>query len=455
MAGAGSDATLTTKRKLGFVMCVALVVGNMIGTGIFQLPRDLAPLGWNSVYGWLATIGGTLCLVVVLLRLGRGRADSCAPYSYPAAAFGPGTGFVVAWSYWISCWVSFAVMALAVVQNLAFIWPGLGAPGIAAPAALAILWLVTFINCLGVREAGKVQVLTAGLKLVPLAGVILVALWLLLRGEATTVAYASVPVEAASINGAAAFALFAMLSFESAMCVGDRAEHPERNVPRATIIGTLLAGLIYLLCASAVTLLLPREALAGASSPFALFFSSFVSPAIGGIVAAFVAIAALGALNGLILVSAEMPLAAARDGLLPAWTARSNRREVPYRLHLISSGLATLLVIANFTQSMAELFRFMVLVTTSVSLVFYLTGTLAALWLRLRGRLEGSAGFVAIALVAVAYCLWAFKGAGTREALWSLGMTAVAIPVYLVMRAANRSSPAVAASPAAPPESAA
>ena len=450
---AASNGSLMPKRKLGLVMCVALVVGNMIGTGIFQLPRDLAPLGWNSVFGWLATIGVTLCLVIVLLRLARGRADGCGPYTYPAAAFGPAAGFVVAWSYWISCWVSFALFAVAVVQNLAFLWPGLGAPGVAAPVALAILWLFTFINCLGVRKAGKVQVLTAGLKLLPLAGVILVALWLLVRGNATAVAFESVPLKAEAINSAATLALFAMLSFESAMCVGDRTENPERNVPRATIIGTLLAGLIYLLCSSAVTLLLPREALAGADSPFGLFFSTFVDPAAGGIVAIFVAIAALGALNGVILVSAEMPLAMAREGLLPAWLVRFNRREIPWRMHLVSSGLATLLVIANYSQSLSKLFTFMVLVTTSVSLIFYLTGTLAALSLRAKGRLDGSAGFILTALVAVAYCLWAFLGAGIRETLWSLGMTAVAIPVYLLMRALNRSSRAPAANPAASPES--
>ena len=59
------------KRKLGFWMCVALVVGNMVGSGVFLLPADLAPLGWNSVYGWLVTIAGTLCLTVVLARLAR------------------------------------------------------------------------------------------------------------------------------------------------------------------------------------------------------------------------------------------------------------------------------------------------------------------------------------------------------------------------------------------------
>jgi APA family basic amino acid/polyamine antiporter len=454
MAGAPSDANLIPKRKLGFVMCVALVVGNMIGTGIFQLPRNLAPMGWNGVLGWVATIAGTLCLAVVLLRLARGRADGCGAYTYPAAAFGPGTGFVVAWSYWISCWTVTATLAVAVVQNMAFIWPELAAPGIAAPAALAILWLFTFVNCLGVREAGTVQVLTSVLKLLPLAGALVVALWLIVRGGAVP-AHEAVPLDAGAINSAATLALFAMLSFESAMVAGDRVENPERNVPRATIWGTLIAGLFYLLCSSAVTLLLPHEAVAQTESPFALFFSTLVHPALGPVIAVFVAIAALGALNGIILVQAEMPLAVAREGLLPAWFARFNRREIPWRIHLISSGLATFLLIANYTQSLANLFTFMVLVTTSVSLIFYLSGTLAALWLRMMGRLQGGAGFVAVALAATAYCLWAFYGAGVRESLWSFGMTAVAIPVYLIMRAVNRSSRAAAGSPAAPPESAA
>jgi APA family basic amino acid/polyamine antiporter len=453
--GGSNGTAIVPKRKLGLVMCVALVVGNMIGTGIFQLPRDLSSFGWNSVFGWLATVAGSLCLVLVLLRLGRGRANSCAAYSYPAAAFGPGTGFVVAWSYWISCWVGNAALSVAVIQNLAFIWPGLAAPGIAMPASLSVLWLLTFVNCLGVREAGKVQVVTVALKLLPLAGVILVALWLLLHGTATTVAFASVPIEPGSINSAATLALFAMLSFESAMCAGDRVANAEKIVPRATIIGTLLAGIIYLLCASAVTLLLPREALAGAGAPFALFFSTFVNPAIGGVVAVFVAIAALGALNGIILVTAEMPLAVAREGLIPAWFARLNRREIPWRIHLVSTGLATLLVIANYTQSMAKLFTFMVLVTTSASLIFYLAGALAALWLRAKGRLAGSAGFVLITLAGLAYCLWAFYGAGIEASLWTLAMTAVAIPVYWLMRWVNRSNLAAAAHPAVSPESAA
>jgi APA family basic amino acid/polyamine antiporter len=282
-------------------MCTALVVGSMIGSGVFLLPTSLAPLGWNSVYGWLATIGGSLCVVAVLLRLSRGRAGSCAPYSYPAAAFGPGAGFVVAWSYWISVWVGTAAIAIAAVSNFSIVWPALASPGVPATAAVALLWLLVLVNCLGVRAAGGVQVFTTLLKLVPLAGAILLALWLLGDGSGQVAAYDSVPISAAGIGAAATLALFAMLGFEAAMVAGDRAEDAERTVPRATLIGVMITGLIYLLACSAVTLMLPVAELAASNSPFATFFATRLDPALGPVAAVFVTIAGLGAINGFIL----------------------------------------------------------------------------------------------------------------------------------------------------------
>jgi len=452
MAGAPSDANLVPKRKLGLAMCIALVIGNMIGSGVFLLPTSLAPLGWNSVYGWLVTIAGSLCLVVVLMRLARGRAGSCAAFTYPAAAFGPGAGFVVAWSYWISCWTANATLAIAAVSNLSIIWPGLAGPGVPAAAAILLLWLFTLINCLGIRTAGEVQVLTTLLKLVPLAGVLLVASWLFGSGTASVAAHDSVPVSLAGVGAAATFTLFAMLGFESAMAAGERVENAERIVPRATLIGTLIAGLVYLLACSAVTLMLPVAALEASNAPFATFFSSLVHPSLGPIVAAFAAIAALGALNGFVLLQAEMPLALARGGLLPAWIARFNRNDIPWRIHLVSTGLATIVVVANYSRGLAKLFQFMVLVTTSVSIIFYLACALAGLKLARQGRMAASPGFIAAAAAALLYSAWAFYGAGIEASLWSLGLTAAAIPVYLLMRSVNRSSRAAAGFPAESPE---
>lgn len=453
--GESGRTALTPTRKLGFVMCTALVVGSMIGSGVFLIPVSLAPLGWNSVYAWLVTIAGALCVVAVLIRLSRGRADSCAPFSYPAAAFGPGTGFVIAWSYWISVWVSNATIAIAAVSNFSIVWPGLAAPGVPAVAAIAVLWLLTLVNCLGVRTAGSVQVATTLLKLVPLAGVVLIGLWLLGTGSGTVAAHDSVPISGTGIGLATTSTLFAMLGFECAMAAGDRAEDAERTVPRATLIGVLLTGIIYLFACSAVTLMLPVDVLASSNSPFATFFSTFVAPALGPVAAIFVTIAALGAINGFVLVQAEMPLALAREGLLPRGIARLNRNEIPYRIHIISTGLASLVVLANYSRGLANLFQFMVLVTTSVSIIFYLACVLASFKLARERRIAASSGFIVIALAGFAFSGWAFYCAGIEASLWSLGMTAAAIPVYLLMCWVKSSSPAAGADPAGSPESAA
>ena len=99
-------------------MCIALGMGNMIGSGVFLLPRDLAPLGWNAVIGWGVTITGTLCLALIFARLSRRLPGGSAAFTYANAAFGPGVGFIVAWSYWISCWTANATLALAAISNL-------------------------------------------------------------------------------------------------------------------------------------------------------------------------------------------------------------------------------------------------------------------------------------------------------------------------------------------------
>lgn len=430
-------------RKLGMGMCVALVIGNMIGSGAFLLPASLAPLGWNSVYGWLFTIGGTLCLAFVFSRLARDIAGGCGPFTYANAAFGPAVGFIIAWSYWISVWVTNAALSVAAISNLSIIFPGLaGSPGVTAVACLVPIWVFTAINCLGVRKAGGVQLAATLLKIVPLAGAIIVAAWLLLTGKADPAPLHSVPVSTASVGTAATLTLFALLGFESALVAGDRVEDPGRTVPRATLIGTAVTGLIYLLACSAVTLLIPPGQVSASNSPFALFFSSLVNPTVGAVIALFVVISALGAMNGYVLLQGELLLTLARQRLFPAFFARENRFETPQRAHLFSSTLASILVLANYTRGLADLFTFMVLVTTSVSIIFYSAGTLSSFKLGLAGRIESSPALRIIAVVALAYAAWTFYGAGTDASAWSLAMTAAGIPVYAFMRWEHRAEDA-------------
>lgn len=428
-------------QKLGLLMCIALVMGNMIGSGVFLLPAALAPLGWNAVIGWGVTIGGTLCLALVLARLARLLPGGTGPFTYAAEAFGPGVGFIVAWSFWISCWTANAALAVAATSNLSIIFPGLAAEG-QTPALLAIgfIWLFTAINLLGVRKAGGAQVLTWALKLLPLLGAVVVAVWVLGSGSVSPPALAdAAPVSLGNIGSAATLTLFALLGFESALAVGDRVKDPEKTVPRATMIGAVATGVIYLLSCTAVTMLLPVATVQGSNAPYATFFATLVSPAAGQLVALFAAIAALGALNGFVLLVGEIPRDMAQKGQLPSLMARENRFGAPLWSLLLASSLATLVVYANYSRGLAGLFNFMVLVTTSTAIIFYMAAALAALKFEQQGRIAASPRFAALTLTGFIYSCWAFYGAGIEASLWSLAMTATGLPIYFAMR---RSTPA-------------
>lgn len=439
-----TDTMTKTERpgqKLGLLMCVALGMGNMIGAGVFLLPRDLAPLGWNAIIGWGVSIAGTLCLAIAFARLAKRLPTGCATYTYAAAAFGPGTGFIVAWSYWISCWTVVATLAVAAISNLSVLMPSLGNAGVGtALIAIGFIWIFTLVNLMGVRRAGGAQLLTLGLKLIPVVGAVLIALWLWGTGDAPTPTMVGTkPVSLDNIGTAATLTLFALLGFESACVVGDRVRDPERTVPRATLIAAAATGLLYLLSCTTVTLLLPLATLEGSNAAYATFFGTLVSPSAGQAVALFAAVAALGALNGFVLLQGEIPRDLAHHGLLPAAFAKDNRFAVPWVTQIVSSTLASLVVYANYSRGLAELFKFMVLVTTSTAIIFYIVGALAALKLEHEGAIKTSPAFVTLTILGFLYSCWAFYGAGLNASLWSIGLTAAGLPIYLAMR---RSGPA-------------
>ena len=173
-----------------------------------------------------------------------------------------------------------------------------------------------------------------------------------------------------------------MLGVECASIAARRVRDPGRNVPRATLIGTFIVGLIYLLVSTPVAMLLPQDEVARSNGPIALFVSHYWSPSLGLMVGLFAAVSAIGALNGFVLLQGELPLVMARGGGFPAWFARTSRAGIPVRAQILSSLFATALIAANYSRSLAGLFTFMILLATSATLVLYLTCALAALRLQ-------------------------------------------------------------------------
>jgi APA family basic amino acid/polyamine antiporter len=406
------------ERQLGFWMCTALVVGNMIGASVFLIPASLAPYGINSVVAWLVTAVGALFVAAVCAALGRLFPAACGAYDYSRIAFGELAGFVVAWGYWISIWVSNAAIATGSVSYLSDFFPSIAVQPTSAFVTIAVIWLLTGINVYGTRTAGSVQMVTTALKIVPLVAVGGLGVFLFIGGDPALTRSVQGPVHFGvdAITAAATLTLFSFLGLESATIPAGKVVDPERTIPRATLIGTLATAVIYVIACTTVLLLIPSATLAQSHAPFADVARTFWGEAAAKGIAVFAVISAFGALNGWILLQGELPFHMARQGTFPAVFARETPRHTPAVSLCIGSALTSLLLLMNSAKAMVDLFSFMVLLGTAACLIMYLMSALAVLTLLRRRELPLAgprAGWLAaIAAVATVYSLWAIYGAG-------------------------------------------
>jgi APA family basic amino acid/polyamine antiporter len=434
-----------SERQLGLVMAITLVVGNMIGAGIFLLPAVLAPFGHNAIYGWLVTIAGSMFLAATLALLAA-RIEG-GPFVYVEQAFGAEISFLVMWSYLVSLWTANATLGIAAVSNFSHIVPALGAPVVAPAAAVAIVWVLTLVNATGARNAGLLQAATTFLKALPLIAVVLVAAVYLGRGVAPA-EEAALPISGGSIAAVAALAMFSMLGFESATVSCDKVKNPQRNIPIASVAGAAISGLIYIAATWAVLYLLPGTLAAASPSPFADAVEPLVGSVAGSAVALFAAISALGALNGWVLCSGEVPLKLARDNAFPAWFGKTTGRGTPVRAQVLAAIVATVLIGMNYSRSMTGIFALLTLISVMSTLVLYTGSTAGALVMLARRKLQGAVLGICAA-VGLVFSLWTYWGAGLEATLWGVALLASGIPVWLLVRRSRGGSSPPAAEPTA------
>lgn len=420
-----------TPRPLGLWSAIALVAGNMIGSGVFLLPASLAPYGAISLYGWAITLGGALLLALTFSRLAARGAHAGGPYAYAREAFGDTTGFIIAWSYWISIWCANAAIAVAFAGSIGSLFPALVAtPMRGASCALAALWVCSAINLIGVREAGRTQIITTVLKLVPLLLFGGIAIWLIepryLQTAQATVVGENPLSMASAIHATVALTLWAFLGLEAATIPSGAIEDAERTIPRATMIGTLLAGVATILACTAVLGVLPPEVATTSTAPMADAAKTLWGPVAGIAIAIVAAISCFGALNGWVLLSAQLPMAAANDGLFPKVFASLDAQGTPRVGILASTTLASLLVVANYTDSLVKVFTFSILLSTAATLLPYVFSSLA--WLKLGTYRRTTAAFALI------YSLYALIGAGSEALIWGAVLVIAGLPLRFIWK---------------------
>jgi basic amino acid/polyamine antiporter, APA family len=437
------------RRLIGTRTATALVIGNMVGSGVFLLPAALASAaGPISIFAWIFTGLGAMLLGLVFARLGRAIPRSGGPYAYAQRAFGDFIGFQTAWGYWIAVWAGNAAIAVAFAGYLSVYWPKAATSWVTAVIAIGLVWLATATNIAGVREGGAVQVTTTILKFVPLLLIAVVGLFFIKTGN-----YHPLTIKHSGdrgLNSAAALTLWAFIGLESATVAGGEVRNPERTLPRATIYGTLATTLLYLIATVAIFGMIPSHKLAGSNSPFADAANIIFGGTWGGKAIAVVAmISTFGALNGWTLLQGRVPLAAAEDGLFPRRFARVHGgRGTPVFGLVVSSLLVTALLLLYLRSSLVNTFYNVILLATLTTLVPYAYSAAAELYLMFKERslFSGSklARDVIISALAFAYSGWAIWGAGEKTIAWGFMLLLAGIPVYVWLKWRQAVRPAAA-----------
>ena len=430
---------------MGIWLTTALVVGTMIGSGIFMLPVSLAPLGMNAVIGWLISIVGAVSIAFAFARLSRVSGGG-GIQSYIEQAFGPLVGFITTWAFWFSNWTAVAAVAIAFGAATSRISPLFGGNTVIILALLSII-LLTSVNAMGVKISGRLNMVTVLIKLLPLLGVALL-LTIRLSSGGTLETLAASPSTIGNIATATTLTLFAMLGFENATTPVGKVRDPQRTLPRALLGGTVAVGILYLAASSGVTLLLPASQVAASPAPYADVFATYGGETMVVIAASAIAVSAFGTLLCLILATGELGFAMALRGQLPAALARTTTDNTPVVSQAFGSTLAIALVLANASKSTAGLFTFIILLSTSGILVVYLAGALAAL------RKDNATSTRFIVGIALLFIGFAFYGSGYEANAWCLVLLALGFVTYAVMRRFNSRAPSPAAEtvPAAPRE---
>ena len=442
--GRDEDAPAVTRASgarggqlFGLPTATALVIGSVIGTGVFALPSALAPYGPISLVAFVLVTVGAIALALVFKSLNRRVPGSGGPYLYARDAFGDFAGFLNAWSYWITAWAGNAAIVVAWVGYVEVFWNSSGAKTWSIIIALTGLWIPAVINLAGIRSMAIFQVAFTVLKFIPL--VFMATVGLIFVKSANFGAFnASGGSAMGAISAAGAIALFSYLGIETAAVAAGRVRDPERNVGRATVWGTLACAAVYILGTITVFGTVAHSRLLTSTAPFTDSANEiFGGRWAGNAVAVAAIISGFGCLIGWTLIVAEMPQAAARDGLFPTPFARESRRGVPALGIVVGTLLASGLTVISYS-SFDKVFTTVVLLSVVTAVIPYLFSAAAqGYWLITEGRRVSVAHFLrdlVISVVALVFSFWALAGSGYQAVYYGMFCIFLGVPVYIWLK---------------------
>lgn len=436
------DRSVGLRRGLGFWSVTALGVGNVVASGIFVMPAQLASIaGPVALVAWVGCAMAFLVLASVYADLGGAYPVTGGLQTFVYRAFGRLAGLSVAYLYWISVVITNAAFLTGFIGYLAVFFPSTGRPLPAFLVAQLLLWTLTGVNLAGVKAGGRLQILTVLLKMIPL--LVLTAALLPQASAANLVPFA--PHGWGAVLPALSLVAWLFVGTESVTVPGEEAVGEGRTIARAAYAGYALAAGLYLVMAFAITAGIPGSEIAGSASPLATAARRTIGPTGETLLTLGALVSISGALNGWLLVGGRLPYAAARDGYAPAAFARIHRRfRTPHVGLLLSSGITAAIVTCYFNGTLLQAYNFIALTATATALLAIGATCLALIVLVRRepSRFTGRQRRRSPVLAALGFIVVLFMIAGTGARISLLACTTLLVP--LGYHLASRSRPGTA-----------
>ena len=424
-------------EKIGLFSATSLIIGNIIGAGIFVLPASLGKFGSISILGWIFTASGSLILAKIFSNFSKMiSGQNGGPYLYTKVVLGDFLGFLVAWGYWISCWVNNAAIAVAIVSALSFFIPELNKnPILASIIGLSFIWFFTFTSSRGVRSSAKIQIFTTIAKLIPLLFIIIFGLFFF---DSTIFPNFNITDKSnlEILPIVSVITLYAFLGLESASIPAANIKKPEKNIPIATMTGTLISTFVYIFGTVVLFGILPNEILINSPTPFAEAGNLIGGKYAGYFISAGAAVSAIGALNGWILITSYMPMTLAKDKLFPKILTKKNKKGFPVVSLVLGSILTSIVMSMNFNEGLVSRFEFLILLTTLSTLIPYLFVSVAYLTYYLKKKFSVNILYKKqiIAILGILYSCWAIFGSGKESVFYGTILLLIGVPVYITMK---------------------
>ena len=422
-------------NKIELKESISLVIGNMIGAGIFMLPTSLAVYGSISIFGWF--ISGIMALVIAIIfrRLSLRYPGESGPFYYTKKSFGEFIGFFVIWGYWISILLVNASLAIAITSYSTVFFTSLNDTTISIPFSIFVVIIIALLNNYGIKNVGKFQYITSILKVMPLLITVIVGFFVFntdnffplnISGETN--------FEAITVTTALTF--FAFLGIESATIPADGIKNPEKTIPKATIIGTTITLIIYILSTIALMGIMHPSEIANSSAPYADATGMILGDYGKNIIAIFAIISGIGCLNGWTLLQIEIPKNLAKNKLLSTIFSDTNSREVPYKGLIISTILVSILILINYSKDLSNIFTYLILTSTFCTLILYFFISLSEIFILYKKKkpLKKFKSSLITGIPAFIFTVWMIVGVGKESIISGIILLSLSIPIYIYQK---------------------